>query len=233
MSVGARVLKWQILRAYVKVPQPPLRIYSDPGSGLVTVDGAVGRNDSSMLWPDAHDGPGTIAAPSNPILNATISGSYYWVYHHWRAIVRSIMTFNKALIPPGADVTKATFNFYIYQCYDNLGCQPQWALVTSNPVAPNNLIPADYQHLGMVAISTVLDYAPGLNGTWQSMEVLPAYLSLVQPGGILQIGFREMKYDAANFEWPGQAGASSGLEITSVDFPTPGLWPYLEVTYNA
>jgi hypothetical protein len=232
MSVGARVLKWQILRAYAKVPQPPLRIYSDPGSGLVTVDGVVRRNDYLMSWPNIHDGPGTSAYPGDTAMGAGFRSSPWPGPNLWMILGRSIMTFDGGKIPPGAEIIKATYNFYIYQCYDFLNCLPRWALVTSNPVVPNNLVPFDYQNLGITPISTALDYAAGLGGTWKSLEILPAYLSLVQPGVIIKLGFRETKYDAPNLNPPYSNYQASGIDILTVDYVDPAKWPYLEVTYN-
>jgi hypothetical protein len=232
MSVGARTLKWQILRAAAKGTQT-VKIYSDPGSGLVTVDGVVVRSPGyNKRWADVHDGPGTGADTSGIVMLARIESSYWPFTGFWLQLHRSIMTFDLAVIPPGAPITKATFNFYPYQAYDYLNILPQWALVTSNPIAPNNLVPADYQNLGTVAISTVLDHADVHVNQFNILEILPAYLSLLVPGDILKIGIREMKYDAANVEPKWGWYLASGIDILTVDHADPAKRPYLEVTYD-
>jgi len=230
-GVAAAMLKWQMLRAVPKVPYT-VKIYSDPGHGLVTVDGGLRRYNWWMPWPDIHDGPGVDADTDGGIAIAGfLSSPEPWP--RWHMLQRSIMTFAiPPDIPPFPLLTKAVYKFYATQVYDQLGVNPAWGLVESHPIAPNNLVPADYQNLDATPISTLLNYASGLGGQWHSLEILPEYLYLVQPGTILEIGLREINYDAKDIEPYWANYRMSGLDFCTVDWSDPDRWPYLEVTID-
>jgi hypothetical protein len=51
-------------------------------------------------------------------------------------------------------------------------------------------------------------------------------------GQILQLGLREMKYDAANIEPHWDAWRISGFDFWTVDAADPDKRPYLEVTID-
>lgn len=232
MSVGARILKWQQLRAYAEKKTYTVKIYSDPGHGLNSVDGTVLRWGWFKTWNDIRNGPGVEAHPDGPQAVSNIhSETLPWPL--WHMIQRTIMTFylDPALIPPGAPITKAVYWFYVTQMYDELQIDPTFGLVESHPIDPNNLVPADYQNLDSTPISTILSYTHIIN-EWRSLEILPEYLSLLVPGQILELGLREMKYDAANIEPHWGPWYISGVNFETVDCGDPDLRPYLEVTYD-
>jgi hypothetical protein len=235
--IGLGLLLWLCHKTKGTSYGPPqiIKIYPDKGIGLTSVNGSVARIEAfpGGSWLDIHDGPGTDTYPSNDTMGAGFQTSNWPMHPYWLSLSRSIMTFyiDPAQIPLGAKINKVIYNFYTYQVYDQLNCQPQWALVTSNPTTPNNLVPADYQRLGNTAISTVLDYCQEQG--WHFLDFLPSYLSLIQPGQILSIGLREMKYDAANIEPPNSPPYyASGIDILTMNYQDYTLWPYLEVTYQ-
>lgn len=232
MEVCAPILKWQLLRARAKKTQV-FKIYSDPGSGLVTVDGSVGRWYWWLPWANVHDGPGVVASPAGTVMSAGFLSSAWPspIAHLWQSLGRSIMTFDLAVLPPGNPIMKAVYKFYVWQVYDQLGVNPAWGLVESHPIAPNNLVPADYQNLDSTIISTVLNYTDVVVGQFNSLEILPAYLSLLEPGTILKLGFREANYDIPNVEPAWGWYWASGIDIYTVDAPSD-RWPYLEVTID-
>lgn len=231
MGACVMALKWQMLRAAAKKFYT-VKVYSDPGHGLNSVDGTMQRWGWFLTWANIHDGAGVEAFPDDGMANAQIySETLPWP--RWHAMRRSIMTFylDPAVIPPGAPITKAAYWFYVVRMYDELQVSPTFGLVESHPIAPNNLVPADYQNLANTPISTILSYE-SIIGEWRSLEILPEYLSLLVPGQILKLGLREMKYDAANIEPHWDAWRISGVDFSTVDCGDPDKCPYLEVTVD-
>lgn len=231
MGACVMALKWQMLMAAAKKFYT-VKVYSDPGHGLNSVDGTVRRWGWFKSWDDIRNGPGVDAYPDGGVAVSGIhSETLPWPL--WHMIQRSIMTFylDPALIPPGAPITKAVYRFYVTQMYDQLGIDPTFGLVESHPIDPNNLVPADYQNLDITPVSTILSYESIIN-EWRSLEILPEYLSLLVPGQILELGLREMKYDAANITPPWGPWLFSGVDFLTVDWGDPDLRPYLEVTID-
>lgn len=231
MGACVMALKWQMLMAAAKKFYT-VKIYSDPGHGLNSVDGYMNRWGWFKTWNDIRNGAGVEAGPDSAVAGAGIhSETQPWPL--WHSIVRHIMTFylDPALIPPGAPITKAVYWFYVYQMYDELQIDPTFGLVESHPIDPNNLVPADYQNLDSTPISTILSYTHIIN-EWRSLEILPEYLSLLVSGQILKLGLREMKYDAANITPPWLPWKVSGVDFWTVDCGDPDKYPYLEVTVD-
>lgn len=231
MGALAMALKWQMMMAAAKRTYT-VNIYSDPGHGLVSVDGTVRRTGWFLSWSNVHNGVGTEAYPDATVAVAAIQGETQpWPL--WHMIQRAIMTFAiPSDLPAAPLITKAEYKFYVDQVYDNLNCSPAFGLVESHPAAPNNLVPLDYQALDSTPISTVLDYGDVVAHQFNTLEVLPAYLSLIVPGSVLQIGLREMNYDVANIAPPWLPNCRSGLDFLTVDHADPDLWPYLELTID-
>jgi hypothetical protein len=230
MSVGARVLKYQQLRAYAKVPQPPVKIYSDPLHGAQTVDGYARRYSYGNSWIGIHSEPGNEAYPDSTVMGAAFVG--WTLPHTWLTLARTIMTFyiDPAKVPPGAEVTLAKFKFWPYQVYDHLAANPAWCLVQSTPLSDNNIIPSDYLRTQATRVSDVLPMASVVLGVFNTLTMLDEYLSLVQPGSILRLGFRESVYDVTGLEPPWGSLYGSGIDVLSTD---SAYRPYLEVTFNA
>jgi hypothetical protein len=229
MSVGARVLKYQHFRAYAKTGPYVVKVYSDPGSGLTTVDGWVRR--TSVIgdwWPDLVSGAGVDCSTIGD-LNPTIHSSVF--ANRWIILSRAIMTFDLVVVPPGADIQSAIFRGWIGGIADNLGLLPRLALVTSNPLSNNNLVAGDYPRVGAVPISTVLDFAFALQNSYQHLDILPAYLSLVEPGQILKLGIREQKWDASGISPAWLSYQITYFGFVSVDTAIAEHKPYLEITY--
>jgi hypothetical protein len=231
MGACVMALKWQMLMAAAKKFYT-VKIYSDPGYGLTTVDGTLRRWKWFGTWQNIRDGAGVDAFPDSGVATAIIQAETLpWPL--WHLLTRSIMTFAiPPDLPPAPYITKAVYKFYATQVYDQIGINPAWGLVESHPIANNNLVPADYQNLDSVPISTILNYAPGLGSQWHSLEVLPGYLSLIVPGQILKIGLREINYDAKNIVPYWAPWFMSGLDFLTVDYGDPEKWPYLEVTVD-
>jgi hypothetical protein len=224
-------LKWQMLKPAAKRTYT-VKIYSDPGHGLNSVDGGARRWGWFKTWNDIRNGPGVEASPDGGSATASIQAETLpWPL--WHMIQRSIMTFylDPALIPPGLPITRAVYWFYVIAMYDEIQIDPTFGLVESHPIDPNNLVPADYQNLDSTPISTILSYTHIIN-EWRSLEILPEYLSLLVSGQVLKLGLREMKYDAANIEPAWLPWRISGVEFWTVDSGDPDKRPYLEVTVD-
>lgn len=229
MSVKPGILKWQQLRAYAYPFESPVKFYSDTTHGRRTVDGAVRRINWSFTWADIRNGAGVDADTDGPTMGADFTSST--ATNLWHILGRPIMTFyiDPAKIPVGAEIVKATYNFYVYQVYDTLICNPGWCLVQANPASPNNLVAYDYQSLSNTPISDVLEIASVVGAAYNKLTMLDSYLSLIIPGTILRLGIREKHYDIDYATPPWIQYRSAGMDINTVDSPRQ---PYLEVSWS-
>jgi len=230
MSVGARVLKYQIHRAYARPAPVTIKIYSDPGASLDTVDGYAERTGDLQTWDQIHDGAGTgrdfLGINSWALIIASMTEP------RWRQIIRHKCTFDLVNVPVGSDIQIVTYNVWVLTSNNTLGGSPTIALFTS-PVPPyNNVLTTDYPGFGSTPISDVVNLALIPTNVWQKWTVTDANLGLFVPGQKVAIGIREAAYDAADGAPPWVAGASIFISFATVDHPTVSIRPYLEVTYQ-
>jgi hypothetical protein len=208
----------------------PIRLYSDKGTGLTTVDGDVQRTGTALTWASVHDGPGVLAIPYGGYMAAGIASDRW--ENTWQGISRMIMTFSLAQIPQGTTIMSATFNGFVGSKPDTFGYNPQYAIVKSNPTHDNSLILADYQRLYAVPLSNLLSNnnitSPALNKWTFTTQGLAALI----PGQIARLGLREMKYEAPNSEPPWQGSRQMLLYIYQVDYILTSYHPYLEIIYQ-
>jgi hypothetical protein len=233
MSVGARILKWLLLRAYAGPtygPPQTVNVYSDPGSGLTTVDGDTMRSVFNEAWLMVHNGAGNFHTTTAATLYVqVIAGSFSAT---WNSIRRAIMTFSLAAIPSGALIVSARFCLRGMGKTDTGGDKPQIAVFQSFPVADNDLADADYQRLYDTPLSNAIDYDSFTTTGFNYFTLNDQGLALVVPGQICRLGLREAKFDAPNIMPPWSSGKIFRLFGASRDNTTVSYRPYLEVTYR-
>jgi hypothetical protein len=233
MSVGARALKWQQLRAYAGPtygPPQTVKIYSDPGSGLTTVDGHTQRTGVNELWAVIHDSVGLSGVTLEPDMDCGEASTSS--VDRWQGLARAIMTFDLSVIPTGSDIQSARFCGYGYRKTDTFGYGPQIALYQSYPLADDNVVAADYQRLYNTELSNVINYADFLTTGFNYFVLNEAGLALLIPGQICRLGLREAKYDAPGGKPVWKASKVMLFEVYSRDYATASRRPYLEVTYR-
>jgi hypothetical protein len=233
MSVGARVLKWQQLRAYaVPTYGPPqtVNIYSDPGSGLTTVDGFAQRTGVIENWAVIWGWPGLSAWTNLPRLDAGEATTSY--VDCWQGLARSIMTFSLSGIVPGSDIQSARFRGVGYSKTDTFGYKPKIALYQSYPLADNNVVAADYQHLYNTPLSNLIGYDDFVLNASNFFVLNELGLALLIPGQVCRLGLREASYDAPFNMPPWKSSKVMMFSVCSRDHTTVAYRPYLEVTYR-
>lgn len=233
MSVGARILKWQIFRAYAG-PQygPPVtvKIYSDPFTGGVTVDGFIRRQVWESTWAEIHGGNGTLDGDLYSVLSVYIQSSAS--FSKWFMMERSLMTFDLSVIPAGSQIQSARFCGYGANKGDTPGWQPQIAVYESYPLADNDLVLADYTRLYTTPLSNIIDYNDFVLGDFNYFILNAQGLALLVPGQICRLGLREAKYDAPFNPplWVTQKWAF--MQVYAAGYTPASGRSYLEVTYR-
>jgi len=208
-----------------------IKIYSDPGTGLTTVDGFAQRTGISGTWAAVHGGVGTSAIAGTRFTNISVTGSRVW--RKWDGIARTLMTFDLLPIPIGSSILSARYRARGYRKVDSFGYKPQLALYQSYPLANNNLVAVDYQHLYNVPLSNIIGFdgfvVEGLN----DFNLTAGGLALLAPGQICKLGLREAKFDAPYIEPAWIRSKNMLFMIYAVDDANPAYRPYLEVVYMA
>lgn len=206
----------------------PIRIYSDPGSGLTTVDGFAQRTGVAEPWAALHDGAG-LSAWTNLLQMDIGEASASWP-DTWQGLARAIMTFDLSVIPTGKTILSAKYVTRGYQKLDTFGLKPQIALYQSYPLADNNVVKADYQRLHTLRLSNIIGYDDFIIGGPNDFILNSAGLALLAPGQICRLGLREVKYDAPNIAPPWQNSKVMLFRVYDADHPTIAYRPYLEIT---
>ncbi|MBA7537482.1 hypothetical protein ES705_29751 [subsurface metagenome] len=217
--------------SYHYVPEPvEAYFYSDPGSGLVTVDGMVARTIANQTWATTHDGAGTYANPAGPAMGFSIMCGYY--PNTWSHIQRAIMTFDTSSIPPGATILTARITAYGSDKLNQLGGNPGLNIFDSTPANNNNLVFADYQEFGITPLSTTIFYADLAEPGWNHWELAPAFYDRIITGGITRLAMREVTFDVANTPPPYVKLKRMHMTVFTADEGNR-KYPYLKVTYLA
>jgi hypothetical protein len=231
MSAGARILKYQHFRAYPHPPPVPttIKIYSDMHTGGVTCDGIVARLGVMELWNAIRSGLGNYADCNGSLHQVGFLRS--WWYPDWENLARAIRTFAIPSALAGHTILSARFALYGQSKGDNLGCQPQICVVEAYPDADNNLVNADYQHIGGVPLSNIINYADYVIADFNYFNLNSQGLALIVPGQICRLGLREYKCDISGYEPGWYPSQGSWFEFWDVEINDARM-PYLEVTYQ-
>jgi hypothetical protein len=212
-------------------PPPPtiVKIYSDPGHLLTTVDGAVYRNGTNLTWPDLHDGVGTVREYIQLRYYVWLSGAS--AGNRWTMLQRHKATFNLACIPLGSTIEAVSYYFWPSVKACSFSVKPTFALYI--PPAPpwNDVVTSDYQGMLSTAISTLLTYDEILTSAFNHHDILPAYLSLFQPGQLARIAQRIANWDAGNSPPPWWGAKNAYICCRTVDYTDPTQRPYLQISY--
>lgn len=232
MSVGARALKWQQLRAYAGKWGSPVtvQIKADAGTGLTTVDGYAARTGVNESWAAIHGGAGNSARPADVYGKVNVTSIYFGT--GWAEICRWITTHSLGGIPAGSLINSARYAVYGYRKWDSFGYKPKIALFQSYPAADNNVVAADYQHLYNTELSNVIGYDDFVTGGFNYFVLNDAGLALLVPGQIARLGLREAKFDAPFIQPTWVRNKGMGFQWYQVDAPNPAVHPYLEVVYQ-
>ena len=232
MSVGARVLKWQLLRAYARPPITPgiVKIYADPGTGLTTVDGYAQRTGVAETWNVIRTSPGLSAFASTQLNDFGVGSALS--QDMWQGIARLITTHSLAVVPLGAEIIYAKYYFKGSYKVDSLGGQPQIAVYQSYPLADNNIVAADYQRLYNTPLSNLINYADFVIGGFNIFTLNDAGLALLLPGQICRLGLREAKYDAPGLPPTWRYWSAMYFQGYSVEASLLADRPYLEISYQ-
>ncbi len=229
MSVGARVLKWQVLRAYAGSPVTAY-FYPHKLSGGDSVDGRVARLGQQLSWSDVHDGAGTQAdtGTTAAVVHVRADG----VFATWLAIHRIISTFPTNTIPAAAQVIEAKLRLYcIFKLIEGL-LVPTVAVFESNPASYNDLVPADYGQTMAVPLSELIPMADIPVDDFTTWTLNQAGLDKIVPGGVTKLALREATWDAPNVVPPWEAFADREVQFRTADYADAAYHPRLEVTYR-
>lgn len=210
---------------------PPQTAYFYPDSltGKTTVDGYIYRYGYTLTWSDCHDGPGSYHADTTGGLVADFIA--FTISPRWKQIDRIIMTFDTSAIPAGSKIVEAKVRVRVTNKQDTGGWAPTWCVVESWPIADDDLVIADYQNIGAVALSEVKAYADIVVGNYNEFTFNDAGLAKINAGSITRLGFREHKYDCLNHA---PTWVSDKMAYISLDSREQGLdkSPRLEVTWE-
>jgi hypothetical protein len=229
MSVGARVLKWQQLRAYA---WPPVTEYFYPHKlhGGDSVDGDARRLGYNLIWSDVHDGAGTSAYPddldSQVYIRCGTAVGYYEVIH------RFIMTYPTNSLAANAQIDAGEIRVFCeYVRIEGSGV-PTVAVFESWPAAYNNLVVADYQNVGAVPLSNLINFADLVVGGFNTFTLNPAGLDKIVLGGVTKLALREATWDAPNIPANWTAYADRNTFWSTADSLYSDRYPRLAVTYR-
>jgi hypothetical protein len=212
-------------------PPPPVivDIYSDPSRGLTTVDGAAYRQVTNTTWADLRNGAGNIREYSNTRYFVLVQADL--LSQKWLQLQRHKATFSLAAIPPGSTITAVRYYFWPVTKGSSFATTPTFGLYVPQTPPWNDVILSDYENTGSVLISTVLDYNAIVTGAFNYHDILPAYLSLFQPGQLAKIAHRVVNWDANNAPPTWKARASGSIQVRTVDYTDPAQHPFIRVTY--
>jgi len=219
---------------YLWVAPPPfVYFYPDAHPETTSVDGHVFRtppaNDKN--WVNVHDGAGTGYNDSS----ATTLTRFYVLIGpvRWQYIYRSILLFDTSSIPADKTIHAAELRIHGY-AKSVAAYWPDWALVvvSSNPASNHQLIAADYQALGIVALSDTI-HIPAFDAAGHNTFTFNAAgLAAIIKGGITKLGIRENAYDRANVEPPLPSHGYARADYRSADNADIELKPRLGVSYS-
>jgi hypothetical protein len=208
----------------------PIRIYSDPGSGLTTVDGFAQRTGVAESWDTIRGSPG-LSAWTN-LLHMDIGMAAASWPDTWQGLARALMTFDLSVIPADKTIQSAKYVTRGYQKFDTFGLKPQIALCLSYPFSNNNVVPADYQCVSAAFLSYPIGYDSFVIDGVNNFTFYPWALSILVPGQICRLGLRETKFDAPNNPPPWQNSKVMLFRVYDTDHPNVAYRPYLEVTLS-
>lgn len=204
--------------------------YSDPGSGLTTVDGYAARINIGDTWDQIHDGPGNSANTGAggfyaQIQSSTTPNTYLLIY-------RPIMTFNLAIIPKENDILAAELYLYIHEKQDTANNCPAWTILTCSKGIYNDIYPDDYGSIGVANLTDIKPHSALTTGQYNVFTFRPDYLYYLTKGGLIALAFCEYNYDATGFEPPWSRSFIMRAQAYSADAPYSWVRPYLVVYHS-
>jgi len=127
--------------------------------------------------------------------------------------------------------------YYIFGVHKaDIGSKDPWlVMVRSFPASNINLVPADYQALGLTQRSSVIPYAGFNPAGWNSFHLNAQGLALINNAlagdGIVKLGIREYRFDLGNNEpFERERNRLIAFQWQDIDVGL-GNDPYLEVAY--
>jgi len=214
---------------YVYPPQT-VKFYSAPGQGGDSMDGSPERVVAYSTWGSIHDGVQTTCYSAG----ATYRVGWMCSSRSWRynALYRGKLTHNLTSIPLGSTILAAAYHFYNYRRDIGSGGAASFALFQCNSPSYNGCPSGDYQSFGTTPISNVIPIGSLAANAWHQFDILPAYFSLLPPGGHSILGMREATFDAPNIAGPWGYYSKTRIYPCAVEYAGSSKDPYLEITYQ-
>jgi len=215
---------------YHRTPTPITKyFYPDTHPEVSSVDGyAAFQAPPALLWGSIHAAAGTLAEDGSAVDSVSMScatNEYYW-----NTLFRALLLFDTSMIPPYATILEAKLRIRIAV----KDITPDWAgfglvVCESWPASNVALCNADYQALGIEALSNEKGYWYLTVGKYETFVLNELGLTKIIPGGITKLGIREAYHDLINFAPWWKKWATVGMGWKSADSPDP---PRLEVVFS-
>lgn len=203
--------------------------YPDAHPEETSVDGWVQRSGFQLTWADIHSGAGN---QSWDDINHSWAGfTCHTAENTWATLGRTILLFDTSSIPPGATIMRATFCIFGNDKLDIISANPTLNLFASSPASNIALVPADYQQIATIPLSTPISYAAFNTLGYNSLPLNPYGLTLIQKQGITKLALREAKYDVSGIRPPWASPGYAGFEFWTSE-EGEGYKPKLTVTYK-
>jgi len=206
-----------------------LKAYSDPGTGLATLDSSITRFNMGGTWESIHDFPDGTPYPAATSLYVQIM-SYTPAEKYW-AISRSLLTFDLTSIPTNHKIFYAALHFKGLGRNDTHAQRPQIAVFEANPASFNDCIANDYSCFGSTPLTNVIDYLD-FQLDWNVFTFTQPGLAFIKPASKLAIGLREAKFDAPSIQPTWHHVEVMRFFGASRDHWDSNNWPYLIVQHN-
>jgi len=206
--------------------------YPDPDPEISSVDGMVRRYmdvpGEHWTWQNIHDGEGNRFFDDRDYCFATFyvepGNPPFWTH-----LDRIIIAFDTSSLPPKSKIISANLEVTLDAKQDPASYNPAWNVYSANPSYNNQLIPADYQKVGVTPFSTPIPYAEAVDLlVWQLNKLGIAHIN---KAGTTAFSIRECNYDVPNNEPPWVDTAPTLLRIWSRE-KGKGVSPVLTVNYT-
>lgn len=210
---------------------PPETEYFYPSA--IAIDGYVWRFIFPDLqsWSQITRGAGTSKNDTDPILTVRQWASE--TEDKWVQLQRSPILFDTTLIPAGSAIDEAQLRVRYY-AKGTIGDWPNFdiCVVTSAPASNTELIPADFNPFGEVALSNIVTFPE-----WEPQHITftlnEAGRAQVIPAGITKLGLRNYTWDCLNVAPPWYSGRAAILQCYSSRNALLERRPRLWVKYRA
>lgn len=204
-----------------------LKVYPDPGSGLITCDGYVSRGPGPTSFQNLRTGPGT---------NSNTWGGFLYVQfrcwrvpNQWTNIHRPILTFDLTSIPKTNRIVEAYLHLDSAGAGDPCGNHPSVAVFSARPTAYNALQPSDYQAIGDTPLSNEIQFADYKGAGYNVFTFNAIGLIYLKPAKINAVAMRECKYDVGGATPNWVSDKTTWMDSWSRDHGPFGSSPYIIV----